>query len=103
MIPGGVLFRIGSLLGSLPIHPSSVSGRYHISASSFLILHCQRLELVTESVTKPGYSLEIATGTKTLLGSTPLALIVALVEPGLSTGLLSLALPAWPRRPSFEG
>ena len=28
MIPGGVPSRIGPLLGSLPIHPSSVSGRY---------------------------------------------------------------------------
>src|SRR5215212_11389749 len=64
MISGGVPTRIGPLLGSLPIHPSSVSARYHISASFSLILHCQRLELVTESVTKPGYSLEIATGTK---------------------------------------
>src|SRR5215208_2978186 len=64
MITGVVLSRVGTLLGSLPIHPFSVSGRYHISASFSLILHCQRLELVTESVTKPGYSLEIATGTK---------------------------------------
>ena len=30
MIPGGVRFRGGTLLGSLPIHPSSVSGRYHL-------------------------------------------------------------------------
>src|SRR5215212_374340 len=64
MISGGVPTRIGPLLGSLPIHPSSVSARYHISASFSLILHCQRLELVTENVTKPGYSLEIATGAK---------------------------------------
>src|SRR5215212_11844099 len=58
MIPGGAPFRVGTLLGSLPIHPSSVSGCYRISASFFLILHCQRLEFVTESVTKPGHSPE---------------------------------------------
>jgi hypothetical protein len=58
MITGVVLSRVGTLLGSLPIHPFSVSGCYRISASFSLILHCQRLELVTESVTKPGYALE---------------------------------------------
>ena len=43
------------------MHPSYVSGCcYHISVSLFLFLHCQRLAFVTESVTKPGYSLEDA-------------------------------------------
>src|SRR5215208_548144 len=30
MTPGGVPFRIGPLLNSLPIHPSSVNGRYQL-------------------------------------------------------------------------
>ena len=36
MIPGGVPFRIGPLLGSLPIHPSSVSGRYQERSLPYL-------------------------------------------------------------------
>ena len=82
MIPGGVPSRIGPLLNSLPIHPSSVNGRYQL---------CVLFPYPTLLASRARYEERYEAGLlarKTLLGSTPLALTVALVEPGLSTGLL---------------
>ncbi len=64
MIPGGVPSRIGPLLGSLPIHPSSVSGRYYLCVLFFLNPTPLASRVRYGKRYGAGYYPEIAKGTK---------------------------------------
>src|SRR5918997_6057405 len=89
MIPGGVPFRGGTLLDSLPIHPSTASVCYqhlcalipHPTLPASRVRYGKRYEAWLLSRKWPQVR-------NTLLGYTTLELPVALGKPGLSTGRL---------------
>jgi hypothetical protein len=86
VISGRAPSRINTLLGSLPIHPSSVSGRYHLcvlfphpTLLASRVRYGKRYEAWLLSRKWPQ-------ARKAPLDYNPLALLVALVEPRLGTG-----------------